>query len=187
MLTYEMHISTEIIKKKGNALKMVEGEFEVTSQYHFYMETQTMLIRPSEKGQLDVFASTQHMETVQRLISQALNKAENLINIQVRRVGGGYGGKVNNSGRIAAAAAVAAVKLDRPVRLVLDLKSNMEVLGRRHPFMAKYKAGADESGILQFVDLDIYSDSGFSFYDDTVDLAIYFAKVCTVVFPSGNF
>ena len=38
---------------------MVEGEFEVNTQYHFYMETQTILARPSEKGQIDMHASTQ--------------------------------------------------------------------------------------------------------------------------------
>ena len=50
---------SEIIKNNVNSLKMVEGEFEVNTQYHFYMETQTILARPSEKGQIDMHASTQ--------------------------------------------------------------------------------------------------------------------------------
>ena len=161
-------------------MKLIEGEFEVNTQYHFYMETQTILVRPSEKGQLDVYASTQWLENTQRMIAQALSKPENLINVQVRRVGGAYGGKTRISGHIAAAAAVATAKLNRPVRLIMDLQSNMEVLGRRHPFLCRYKAGVDESGVAQFVGMDIYSDSGFSFYEDTSGFAELHAKVSSI-------
>ena len=63
------------------------------------------------------------------------------------------------------------------VRLVLDLQSNMQVLGRRHPFMLRYKAGVDESGVVLFVNMDIYSDSGFSFYEDTAEYATLHARV----------
>ena len=66
------------------------------------------------------------------------------------------------------------------VRLVLDLQSNMQVLGRRHPFMLRYKAGVDESGVVLFVNMDIYSDSGFSFFDDTSSLAELHARVMIV-------
>ena len=106
---------------------MVEGEFNVGSQYHFYMETQTVLVRPSERGQFDVISATQWVENTQRMIAQALNKPENLINVQTRRVGGAYGGKTRITGHVAAAAAIAANKLKLPVRIVMDLQSNMEV------------------------------------------------------------
>ncbi len=70
------------------------------------------------------------------------------------------------------------MKMNRPVRLVLDLQSNMEVLGKRHPFLIKYKAAVDSNeGKLAFVSLNIYSDSGFSFYDDTSGLVAAWAKV----------
>ena len=109
-------IFSEIIKNNANSLKMVEGEFEVNTQYHFYMETQTVLARPSEKGQIDMVSATQWLENTQRMVAQALGKAENLINVQVRRVGGAYGGKTRITGHVAAATAVAATKLNRPVR-----------------------------------------------------------------------
>ena len=95
---------------------MVEGEFEVNTQYHFYMETQTVVVRPSEKGQIDIYVSTQWLENTQRMVAQALGKPDNLINCQVRRVGGGFGGKNRITGHVSAAAAVAAAKLNRPVR-----------------------------------------------------------------------
>ena len=56
------------------------------------------------------------LENTQRMVAQALGKAENLINVQVRRVGGAYGGKTRITGHVAAATAVAATKLNRPVR-----------------------------------------------------------------------
>ena len=59
----------------------------------------------------------------------------------------------------------------------MDIESNMEVLGKRHPFLARYKAGIDESGIVLFVSMKIYSDSGFSFFEDTSGMAFAFARV----------
>ena len=156
---------------------MIEGEFEVGSQYHFYMETQSVLVRPVEKGQYDVQASTQHMDNVQKMIAQTLAISQNKINVQVKRLGGAYGGKASLPGHVSAAAAVAAAKLKRPVRLVMDLKSNMEMLGMRHAFLTKYRAGVDEEGSLLFVSMTIYSDSGFSYAGDTSALAKMTAKV----------
>ena len=59
----------------------------------------------------------------------------------------------------------------------MDIESNMEVLGKRHPFLARYKAGIDESGVVLFVSMKIYSDSGFSFFEDTSGMAFAFARV----------
>ena len=61
----------------------------------------------------------------------------------------------------------------------MDLQSNMEVLGKRHPFLLRYKAGVDETGVAQFISMDLFSDSGFSFYDDTSYLAELHARVKT--------
>ena len=97
--------------------------------------------------------------------------------VQVKRLGGAYGGKASLPGHVSAAAAVAAAKLKRPVRLVMDLKSNMEILGMRHAFLTKYRAGVDEEGSLLFVSMTIYSDSGFSYAGDTSGLAKMHAKV----------
>ena len=59
----------------------------------------------------------------------------------------------------------------------MDLQSNMEVLGKRHPFLLRYKAGVDETGVALFISMDIFSDSGYSFYDDTSYLAELHARV----------
>lgn len=166
-------------QQKG--LKMAEGEFEVGSQFHYYIESQTTVAKPSEKGQIDIYSSTQHMENVQLSVAQALNKPEHLINVETRRVGGAFGGKTRIASYVAAAAAVAANKMSKPVRLVMDIQSNLAVLGKRHPFLVKYKSGADEQGKLQFVSMTIYSDSGYSVFEDTSGLAVWFGKASTVI------
>ena len=101
--------------------RVVSGEFEVGSQYHFHLETQTCLVRPAEDG-LDIFSATQWMDNVQAVVAAVLNVRENTVNMAVRRLGGAYGGKISRPNQVAAACVVAATRLRRPVRLVMDLR-----------------------------------------------------------------
>ncbi len=121
-------------------LTLVEGEFRVGSQYHFHLETQSCSARPtSEAGArtMELEASTQWMDKVQLVAAQALGWQDHRVAVRVRRLGGAYGGKISRPNQVAAAAAIAADKLDRPVRLIMDLRSNMEMMGKRLPYLAK--------------------------------------------------
>ena len=100
------------------------------------------------------------------MVMQALAKPQHLINIHTRRLGGAYGGKTRITGHVAAAAAIAAQKFEKPIRLVMDIESNMAILGKRHPYLCQYKAGVDENHKLTYVTMSIYSDSGFSVFED---------------------
>ena len=124
-----------------------------------------------------MYAATQWQDNVQKMVSQALSKPHHLINIHTRRVGGAYGGKARIAGHVAGAAAVAANKIKRPVRLVMDIESNMAVLGKRHAHLIQYKAAVDENHRLIYVTMSIYADSGFSFFDDVSFLAQIWAQV----------
>lgn len=66
--------------------------------------------------------------------------------VETRRLGGAYGGKITRSAMVATAAAVAARKLDRPVKVSLDINTNMNMVGKRHPFRCDYKVGFDDNG-----------------------------------------
>jgi xanthine dehydrogenase/oxidase len=57
----------------------------------------------------------------------------------VKRLGGAYGAKITKASHVAAACAVAAHVTAKPVRMVLDLETNMKVIGKRLPYMAKYE------------------------------------------------
>jgi xanthine dehydrogenase molybdopterin-binding subunit B len=170
-------LTATIKKHQGKGLKTIVGEFESGAQYHFYMESQSVIARPSEKGQIDIYSATQWMENAQMMVAQALGKPAHLINLEVRRLGGAYGGKTWYSGHVAAAAAVAVNKLKKPIRLVMDIRSVFETLGKRHPFLGKYTAGVDSNDKLLFVNMTVYSDSGFSFFADMSGAATAFAKV----------
>ena len=153
----------------------VKGEFEIGSQYHFHLETQTCIVTPEEDG-VRVTSTTQYMDAVQKIVAGALGIKESDVNLTVRRLGGGFGGKISQPNNVAAACAVAAAKLRRPVRMVMDLKTNMEMLGKRLPYLVKYKAVVDEDNKLTGVDMKLYCDSGYSFSESTADGAAVYAK-----------
>jgi len=157
------------------ALK-VSGEFEIGSQYHFHMETHSCICKPNEDGGLDVTSATQWMDLVQSVMATVLGLKENQINMTVRRLGGAYGGKTTNSPKSAAACGIAAFVLNRPVRLVTDIKANMESLGKRLPYLAKYSGSIDDSGLLTSIDCDMYCDPGFTFNEPTSWIAVYYAQ-----------
>ena len=110
------------------------------------------------------------------MVASTLGLPNHQLNMRVRRLGGAFGGKISGPNLPAAAAAVAAVKTNRPVRLSMDLTSNMEMLGKRLPYLAKYKAALDSSGRLAGVGMRIYCDSGYSYNESTADNAARFAR-----------
>ncbi|XP_046441655.1 indole-3-acetaldehyde oxidase-like isoform X1 [Daphnia pulex] len=156
---------------------VVEGEFEIGSQYHFYMETLVAACVPVEDG-MDVFCATQDQEAVQSAVANCLNLRNSQVNVQTRRLGGGFGGKISRSTLVAVACAIAASELSRPVRIALDLDTNMALTGGRLPYYCHYKAGVNKNGLLQAVDLKIISDCGCSFNEGTAYIAASFAKNC---------
>jgi len=168
-------IEGDIKNEHANAEKTITGEFNSGSQYHFHLETQTCICRPIEDG-LDVFCATQNVDLVQRTIASNLNMKESDINMTVRRLGGAYGGKISNPNIPAVACAVAATKLNRPVRLSMDLRSNMEMLGKRLPYLTKYKASVDTDGKISAIGMKIFCDSGYNYNESTADGAAYYAK-----------
>ncbi|XP_043236080.1 indole-3-acetaldehyde oxidase-like isoform X1 [Amphibalanus amphitrite] len=140
----------------------LSGEWEVGTQFHFTMEPQSVRVVPNEDGQLNVFSATQTIKDVVDAVSHAVNVPSNKINGQVRRIGGGYGGKITNSLPIASACAVAAVKLNRPVRVVLDIENMIDMCATRLPYLISYEAGYDDSGRLLALKMHLVMNLGHS-------------------------
>ncbi len=130
-------------------VRVVSGEFEIGTQHHFHLETHTTLVRPIEDGQYEIYCATQWISQAQKTIAKALGIPLHNLDMKVRRLGGGYGGKIENPLRAAAAAAIAASRLRRPVRIVMDLKQQMESVGKRLPYMAKYRVGSQIMTLLR--------------------------------------
>ncbi|XP_069343758.1 aldehyde oxidase 2 [Eulemur rufifrons] len=146
--------------------QIVEGEVHVGGQEHFYMETQRVLVIPkTEDKELDIFVSTQDPAHVQKTVSSTLNIPLNRITCHVKRVGGGFGGKVGRPAVFGAIAAVGAVKTGRPIRLVLDREDDMLITGGRHPLFGKYKVGFMNNGRIKALDIECYINGGCTLDD----------------------
>ncbi|XP_077297593.1 uncharacterized protein LOC143919252 [Arctopsyche grandis] len=156
-------------KTKGkNVKKVIKGSFDIFGQYHYTMETQICLCVPIEDG-MDVFSATQWMDLINIAVAEALDVSVNSINIKVRRLGGGYGSKINRCSMIATACAVAAKVLNRPVRFVMPLKTNMMAVGKRNPCSNDYEVGVDDDGKIQYLTNVFYEDNGCSNNDNVVE------------------
>ncbi|RUS88161.1 hypothetical protein EGW08_004058, partial [Elysia chlorotica] len=117
----------------------LSGECRMNAQNHFYLETMATRALPGEAGEMEVFCSTQHAAAVQEDIAKVLGISSHKIAVRTKRMGGGFGGKETQSSLSAVPTAVAAHKLHKPVRCVLDRDEDMVTTGNRHPFLAKYK------------------------------------------------
>uniref|UniRef100_A0A6P7EZ01 Xanthine dehydrogenase-like n=1 Tax=Diabrotica virgifera virgifera TaxID=50390 RepID=A0A6P7EZ01_DIAVI len=82
------------------------------------------------------------------------------INVKVTRLGGAFGAKILRNNLISAAAAVAAHKLQIPIKLVLTFEQNMDIIGMRFPSYMKYKVGVNDTGVIQYLEADVYCDVG---------------------------
>jgi xanthine dehydrogenase large subunit len=140
----------------------LSGSLGVGGQDHFYLEGQIAVAIPQEDGGMLVHSSTQHPSEVQQIIAHALGVAANVVIVQCRRMGGGFGGKETQPALIAAAAAVMARALQRPVKLRLDRDTDMEMTGKRHDFVSDYTVGFDDSGRILGLSLMLASRCGYS-------------------------
>mmetsp|Transcript_34636 Transcript_34636/g.58034 ORF Transcript_34636/g.58034 Transcript_34636/m.58034 type:complete len:1370 (-) Transcript_34636:596-4705(-) len=152
----------EVDTAMSNSDVVVQGEIYMGGQEHFYLETHTMMCVPGENNEFTVYASSQNPTKTQFVIGEVLGVEDNRVVCKVKRLGGGFGGKETRGIPMAAACAVAAKKLNRPVRIMLDRDVDMAMKGSRHPFYGQYKAGFSRDGLVQALDLTLYNNGGHS-------------------------
>lgn len=128
------------------APRVVEGSFEVGGQEHFYLEGQVAAAVPQEGGDIVVHSSTQHPTEIQHKVAHALHLPMSSVRVEVRRMGGGFGGKESQGNALAIACAVAAARLGRPCRMRYDRDDDMVITGKRHDLRILYRAGVDDEG-----------------------------------------
>jgi len=138
------------------------AEFSVGGQEHFYLEGQIAFALPGEDGDIVVHSSTQHPTEVQHVCAQVLGCDYNRVTAVVRRLGGGFGGKESNASWVAGAAALAAHRTGRPVKLRLPRETDMIATGKRHGFDYRYTVGFDDEGRVQALDAALAADAGWS-------------------------
>jgi len=144
------------------APRMVRGQLYVGGQEQFYLEGQIAYAVPKEGDGMLVQCSTQHPSEMQHVVAHALGLHSHKVQVECRRMGGGFGGKESQSALWAACAAIAARHLRRPVKLRADRDDDMLVTGKRHCFYYEYEVGYDDSGRILAARVDMTSRAGFS-------------------------
>ena len=147
------------LEKSPNRIK---GEMEIGGQDHFYLEGHIAMAIPGEDDEVTVYSSTQHPTEIQHMVGHVLGTSANAVNVQVRRMGGGFGGKETQGSLFAAVAALAAKKHNRAVKIRPDRDDDMVATGKRHDFVASYDVGFDENGKILALDADFAARCGFS-------------------------
>ncbi len=159
----------EKIIKKGNPEKKIKearnrlkGNFSTGSQEHFALEGQVSFVIPREDKDFTVYSSTQHPSETQQIIAKMLKQKNNSITVNVRRIGGGFGGKETQSFIFAAICTLLAKKTKCPVKLRMDRDDDIIITGKRHEFYSEYEVGFNELGIIEGLKIKLASKCGIS-------------------------
>ena len=149
-------------KKISKAKNYLKNSFTLGSQEHFYLEGQIAFVIPQEDNDFKVFSSTQHPSETQQIIAKMLDQKNNTINVEVRRIGGGFGGKETQSFIFAAICTLLSKKTKFPVKLRMDRDDDIIITGKRHDFHADYEVGFNHQGIIEGVKIKLASRCGIS-------------------------
>lgn len=140
----------------------ISGEWQVGGQEQFYLEGQIAYAIPKEANGMYVACSTQHPSEMQHVVAHALAVPSHSVQVECRRMGGGFGGKESQSALWAGVAALCAFKLQRPVKLRADRDDDMLVTGKRHEFHYDYEVGYNDEGLILGLKVQMLSRAGFS-------------------------
>ncbi len=146
----------------ANSDYIIDGELHTGAQEHWYLETQSCLCIPGEDNDIRVFSSTQNPRETQLLVAEVLGISLSKVEVEVRRMGGAFGGKETQASHTAVWTAILANHLNRPVKLKLFRDDDQKITGKRHPVTIKYKAGFSAKGMIKSVDFDIKLNAGAS-------------------------
>ncbi|MCG6901142.1 MAG: xanthine dehydrogenase molybdopterin binding subunit [Rhodobacter sp.] len=157
-----IYIKGDVDAALAGAEHVIEGTLELGGQEHFYLEGQAALALPQEGGDMVVHSSTQHPTEIQHKVAEALGMPMNAVRVEVRRMGGGFGGKESQGNALAVACAVAARLTGQPCKMRYDRDDDMMITGKRHDFRIDYRAGFDGDGRLAGVDFTQFCRCGWA-------------------------
>ena len=140
----------------------VTGSITMGGQEHFYLEGQAALALPQEGGEMVVHSSTQHPTEIQHKVAEALGLPMHAVRCEIRRMGGGFGGKESQGNALAVSCAVAARLTGRPCKMRYDRDDDMMITGKRHDFRIDYVAGFDDLGRISGVDFTQMTRCGWA-------------------------
>lgn len=164
-----LHVLQSLHLQRGDAATALaqaphrlDGQFHLGGQEQFYLEGQIAYAIPLEDRGMRVYCSTQHPSEMQHVVAHALGLHAHHVQIECRRMGGGFGGKESQSAIFACIAALAASKLGKPVKLRPDRDDDMLITGRRHCFVHQWEVGYDDAGRVLGAQVQMISRAGYS-------------------------
>jgi xanthine dehydrogenase large subunit len=137
-----------------------EGKTDTNGQEHLYIETQGAYAVPQENNSIKIYSSTQGPTAVQRAVSKVTGLAMHQIEIDVTRLGGGFGGKEDQANTWAGLCAMAAQITKKPVKYSLDRMEDMRMTGKRHPYSADFKIGLNKDLKIIAYEATFYQNAG---------------------------
>ena len=137
-----------------------EGQADSNGQEHLYIETQGAYAIPLENGHIRISSSTQGPTAVQRITARVLNMGMNKIEVDVVRLGGGFGGKEDQATPWAVMAALGVQILNKPVKVILSRMDDMRLTGKRHPYSSDYKIGFSKDLKIMAYETTFFQNAG---------------------------
>ncbi len=141
---------------------VIENRYTAAATTHFAIEPHAFMAAPDHGG-VAVWSSIQHPYVLQRLVAGALDLPLARVRVFAPDPGGGFGGKQH--AKFEPLLAVLAMRLERPVRLVLTLEETFQAV-RGPTFEIDVRSGFGANGAIQFQDfvinglLGAYADIG---------------------------
>lgn len=138
----------------------LEGVILSEGQEHFYLETQSTLAVPEENGGITIYSSSQSPSEIQRMAANVLGIPHHQVTVDIKRLGGGFGGKETQATSWACIAALAAFHTGRPAEVHLTRDEDMLCTGKRHAFESCYRVAFDEEGRILAYSVELNSNCG---------------------------
>ncbi|CAM2009389.1 xanthine dehydrogenase molybdopterin binding subunit [Acanthopleuribacter pedis] len=136
------------------------GRADSGGQEHLYLEAQGAYAHQVENGGVRVYSSTQGPTAVQRTAAKVLGVPMHLVEVDVTRLGGGFGGKEDQATPWAVMAALGALVTGRAVKVVLHRLDDMRMTGKRHPYSSDFKIGLDKDLKIVAYEASFHQDAG---------------------------
>ncbi len=143
-----------------NCEYVFEGETFSNGQEHLYLETQGCYVVPQENGTIKITSSTQGPTQVQKTAAKVLGIPMHKIEVDVIRLGGGFGGKEDQATPWAVMAAVAVQHLNKPVKYMLNRHDDLRMTGKRHPYSSFFKIGLSKELKIKAFEAEFLQNSG---------------------------
>jgi len=164
----------------ASAPHRIAGVLSAGGQEHFYLEGHAALAVPGEDEDVTIYCSSQHPSEIQHKVAEVLGIASHAVTVEVRRMGGAFGGKESQGNLPAAVAALVAKATGRPAKIVYDRDDDMMITGKRHDCRIVYRAGFDADGRILGIEFDQALRCGMSFdlSEAVADRAMLHADNC---------